>query len=64
MDLTSSVLARPGAPVMRQCPPAKSAMRICSITSFWPTMTLASSVFDLGAAGDKAFDGLALRLMV
>jgi hypothetical protein len=22
MDLTSSVLARPGAPVIRQCPPA------------------------------------------
>src|ERR1041384_534720 len=43
MDFTSNVLASPGAPVMRQCPPAKSAMRICSMTSCWPTMTLASS---------------------
>src|SRR6266705_1672293 len=43
MDFTSSVLARPGAPVIKQCPPAKSAMRICSMTSFCPTMTLASS---------------------
>jgi len=36
-------LGQPGAPVIRQWPPAKSAMRICSITSFWPTMTLPSS---------------------
>src|SRR6266700_3260762 len=43
MDLTRSVLARPGAPVMRQWPPANSAMRSCSMTSFWPTMTLANS---------------------
>src|SRR6266568_5439208 len=43
MDLTRSVLARPGAPVMRQWPPANSAMSSCSMTSFWPTMTLASS---------------------
>src|ERR1051326_363358 len=43
MDLTRSVLARPGAPVMRQWPPANNAMRSCSITSFCPTMTLASS---------------------
>src|SRR4051812_43056715 len=43
MDLTSSVLANPGAPVMRQCPPANSAIRICSITSCCPTMTLPNS---------------------
>src|SRR5262245_21606079 len=43
MDFTNSVLANPGAPVIRQCPPAKRAMRICSITSCWPTMTLANS---------------------
>src|SRR5436190_12973154 len=43
MDLTSSVFARPGAPVIRQWPPANSAIRICSITSFWPTMTLPNS---------------------
>src|SRR5690349_7740071 len=45
MDLTSRVLARPGAPVIRQCPPAKSAINNSSMTSFWPTMTLASSVW-------------------
>mgnify|MGYP003347489036 CR=1 FL=1 len=33
IDLTRRVLASPGAPVMRQCPPAKSARRICSTTS-------------------------------
>ena len=43
IDFTSNVFARPGAPVMRQWPPAKSAMRIWSITSRWPTMDLASS---------------------
>src|SRR6185503_15686958 len=37
-------LARPGAPVMRQCPPAKSTMSSSSMTSCWPTMTLDSSV--------------------
>src|SRR6185437_6966255 len=44
MDFTSNVLARPGAPVIKQCPPENSASRICSTTSFWPTITLASSV--------------------
>src|SRR5687768_3231375 len=44
MDFTSSVLAKPGAPVIKQCPPANKAIRICSIICFWPTMTLASSV--------------------
>src|SRR5262245_35516624 len=43
MDLTRSVLARPGAPVMRQWPPANRATSSCSMTSFCPTMTLASS---------------------
>src|SRR6185503_21362113 len=28
---------------MRQCPPANSAIKSCSMTSFWPIMTLASS---------------------
>ena len=28
----AEVLAKPGAPVIRQCPPLKSAMRICSTT--------------------------------
>ena len=47
MVLTSSVLAKPGAPVMRQCPPAKSEIRSCSTTSFWPTMVLRSSALIL-----------------
>src|SRR3954462_7329156 len=44
MDFTSSVLARPGAPVIKQCPPENSASKICSTTSFCPTMTLLSSL--------------------
>src|SRR5262245_18562089 len=43
MDLTSSVLAKPGAPVMRQWPPAKRAIRSSSTISFWPMMTFESS---------------------
>src|SRR5262245_20949202 len=43
MDFTSRVLANPGAPVIKQCPPANNAIRICSITSRWPTITFASS---------------------
>ena len=38
--LMSSVFARPGTPVIRQCPPVKSAIRTWSMTSSWPTMTL------------------------
>ena len=30
----------PGTPSISTCPPAKKAMRISSITSLWPTMTL------------------------
>src|ERR1700743_3346519 len=40
MVRTISVLAVPGKPVIRQWPPTNSAMRICSSTSSWPTMTL------------------------
>src|SRR6266851_871858 len=42
--LISSVFARPGTPVIRQCPPVNSAMSTCSTTASWPTMTLRSSV--------------------
>ena len=59
MDLTSSVLASPGAPVIRQWPPANSAMRICSMTSCWPTITLRQFGLDLRAAGDQALDRFA-----
>src|SRR5262249_15214255 len=41
--LIRSVLARPGTPVMRQWPPVNSAIRTCSTTWSWPTMTLRSS---------------------
>ena len=40
---TSSVLASPGAPVIRQWPPANRLIRSCCVASFWPTITLASS---------------------
>src|SRR6266404_4005482 len=43
MVLTSRVLARPGTPTRRQCPPVKIAARICSITVSCPMMTLCSS---------------------
>src|ERR1700730_15466314 len=39
MVRTISVFAVPGRPVIRQWPPANSAIRICSSTSSWPTMT-------------------------
>src|SRR5258706_9016177 len=42
--LISSVLASPGTPVIRQCPPVNSAIRPCSTTSSCPTMTLRNSV--------------------
>src|SRR5258708_35743867 len=41
--LMRSVFASPGTPVIRQCPPVKSAINTCSTTSSWPTMTLRSS---------------------
>src|SRR5512134_1201952 len=37
--LIRSVLASPGTPVMRQCPPVNKAMRTWSITGSCPTMT-------------------------
>jgi hypothetical protein len=43
IERTSSVLASPGAPVIRQCPPANRLIKSCSTTSAWPTITLASS---------------------
>ena len=39
MVRTSSVLAVPGRPVMRQCPPTNSEIMTCSSTSSWPTIT-------------------------
>ncbi len=39
IELTMSVLARPGTPTSRQWPRVKMAARICSMTSVWPTMT-------------------------
>ena len=38
-----AVFARPGTPSSRQWPPARTAMRSCSITSFCPTMNFAIS---------------------
>ena len=39
MVRTISVLAVPGRPVIRQCPPTSSAVRTWSSTSSWPTIT-------------------------
>ena len=39
MVRTSSVLAVPGRPVIRQWPPTNSAISTCSSTSSWPTIT-------------------------
>ena len=39
MELTMSVLARPGTPTSRQWPRVKMAAMICSMTSVWPTTT-------------------------
>jgi hypothetical protein len=39
MVRTSSVLAVPGRPVIRQWPPTNRAIITCSSTSSWPTMT-------------------------
>ena len=49
--LMSSVLARPGTPVIRQWPPVKSAISTSSITVSWPTMTLRISREDALPAG-------------
>ncbi len=43
--LIISVLASPGTPSSRQCPPAKMEMSNCSMTASCPTIFLASSAF-------------------
>ncbi len=42
-ELTSKVLAKPGTPTKRQCPRAKMAIIISSITSSIPTIVLRNS---------------------
>src|ERR1041385_243911 len=37
---TSNVLARPGTPVMSECPPTNSDSSTCSTTSSWPMIAL------------------------
>ena len=41
--LMSRVLASPGTPVIRQCPPVNRAVRTRSMASSWPTITRRSS---------------------
>ena len=41
---TIRVLAVPGNPVIRQCPPTRTVIRSCSMTASWPTMTRPSAV--------------------
>ena len=38
-DRTMSVLARPGTPTSKQCPPASTQVSNSSTTVCWPTMT-------------------------
>ena len=44
MVFTSSVLARPGTPTSRQCPPLKTDSNADFTTSSWPIMTFFTSV--------------------
>lgn len=46
-DLTSSVLANPGTPSRRLCPPAAMAMKTCSITASCPTILLLRAALSL-----------------
>ncbi len=50
--LTVSVLARPGTPSSRTCPPVSMPIRMRSIMAFWPTMTLATSAFSFSTKAD------------
>ncbi|GIT12851.1 MAG: hypothetical protein CM1200mP34_2570 [Verrucomicrobiales bacterium] len=63
MARTISVLARPGTPVIRQLPPAKSVMRISSTAAFCPMMTRPSSFFHFLAAGSNLLDRLPVLLV-
>src|SRR3954470_10355414 len=47
IDLTKRVFASPGAPVIRQWPPANKAISNSSIISFWPMMTFPNSAESL-----------------
>ena len=40
----NSVLARPGTPVIIECPPVSIEIMTWSTTSFWPTMILRTSL--------------------
>ena len=53
MVRTSSVLAVPGRPVIRQWPPTNSAISTCSRTSSWPTITRRTCVDDLRSATSR-----------
>ncbi len=53
MDLTSSVLARPGAPVIRQWPPAEEREQNLLDDFFLADDDFAEFGFDAGAAGGQ-----------
>ena len=56
-----SVLARPGTPSRMQCPPAKSAINSCSMTSSCPTMTFPSSARILACIAQPIHRGQIIR---
>src|ERR1700733_13393479 len=52
-DFTTSVLARPGTPSITAWPPQVRTTRSWSTTSFWPTITFASSVRTCLASAER-----------
>ena len=64
---TSSVLAVPGTPVIRQWPPTNRAIITCSRTSSWPTITRRTCVtisrLHLAEARDARLQNFRLQLL-
>jgi hypothetical protein len=50
--LTVSVLARPGTPSSRMCPPVSIPIKMRSSIAFWPMMTLPTSALILSMKAD------------
>ena len=63
IERTSSVLARPGAPVIRQCPPANRLISSCSIDLLLADDHLAELALDPAAALADLLDDLLLVLV-
>ena len=63
---TSKVFASPGTPSSKQCPPARKAMIISSITSSCPIITFCISFFNSGilAITEFTFDSIGSNYLV